>query len=203
MTDDPMAQRRQLRDRLRQARRAVTPASRNHAADGLARQLTSLAFAPSSGPVAGYWASDGEVSLEPWRARLPGSCTYCLPVLGDDGQLRFAPYGDGTPLRPNRFGIPEPDLPVSRWLRPIDMALVVLPLVGFDLEGERLGMGGGWYDRSFAFRHGRPGSPWMVGAAFDLQAVPRLPAQAWDVPLDAVCTESITLDFRPSHRSPE
>ena len=79
-------------------------------------------------------------------------------------------------------------------LDPGQMTLVVTPLVGFDHRGHRLGMGGGWYDRSFAFRRDRAAPPWLVGAAFDTQRVDALDRADWDIPLDAVCTQSITLD---------
>ena len=72
------------------------------------------------------------------------------------------------------------------------MALVVVPLVGFDTTGQRLGMGGGWYDRSFAFRRAGPAPPWLVGAGFSAQRVDALAGEHWDVPLDAICTESDT-----------
>jgi 5-formyltetrahydrofolate cyclo-ligase len=67
---------------------------------------------------------------------------------------------------------------------------VVLPLVGFDAQGHRLGMGGGWYDRSFAFRGTLAPPPWLVGAAFEAQRCDDgIPAERWDVALDAVCSE--------------
>ena len=68
----------------------------------------------------------------------------------------------------------------------------MLPLVGFDANGHRLGMGGGWYDRSLAFRHADAAPPWLVGAAFETQRLDAIAAEAWDVRLDAVCTEAAT-----------
>jgi 5-formyltetrahydrofolate cyclo-ligase len=65
----------------------------------------------------------------------------------------------------------------------------VLPLVAFDARCHRLGMGAGWYDRSFAFRRERSAPPWLVGAAFARQQVDVLVPEPWDVPVDAVCTE--------------
>ena len=106
-----------------------------------------------------------------------------------ESRLAFAPWRAGDPLVSNRYGIPEPDVRPSSLLSPEDMDLVVLPLVGFDLAGNRLGMGAGWYDRSFAFRRTRPAPPWLVGAAFSHQQSEALDRQAWDVPVDAVCTE--------------
>lgn len=182
-----------LRHELRARRRALPPSERIAAAEQLAGHLLALPFAPTSGYVGGYWAMDGEIALHAWQLKLPRGCVYCLPVLHEDC-LHFAPWRPGDPLVSNRFGIPEPDLGPSSLLDPRLMSLVVTPLVGFDARGQRLGMGGGWYDRSFAFRQQQPATPWLVGAAFDAQRVDNLEAAAWDVALDAVCTESTTHD---------
>lgn len=194
MTVDHAAPRRQLRSELRQRRRALPAAERIAAADHLARNLLALPFMPGDGYVAGYWAMDGEIALHAWQLKLPPGCIYCLPVLAGE-QLRFAPWRSGDALVSNVYGIPEPDLAPGSLLDPQQMSLVVLPLVGFDGHGARLGMGGGWYDRSFAFRQDRPAPPWLVGAAFATQQVESLDTADWDVGLDAVCTEADTHDF--------
>ena len=144
---------------------------------------------PTSGFVAGYWAVDGEIGLHAWQLHLPPTLHYCLPVLHEDGGLRFAPWKAGGALVTNRHGIPEPDVEADELLEPAQMALVVLPLVGFDAHCHRLGMGGGWYDRSFAFRRSHPAPPWLVGAAFAAQQLDHVETQEWDVTLDAVCCE--------------
>jgi len=196
MSIDRAATRRELRQHLREKRRALGAGDRIAAADGLATQLLALPFAPQSGYVAGYWALDGEIALHAWQLRLPRDCVYCLPVLCDDNRLRFAPWRAGDPLVSNRYGIPEPDVTPSSLLEAQALSLVVLPLVGFDRNGHRLGMGGGWYDRSFAFRHQDPTPPpYLVGAALALQQIDPLDAAHWDVALDAVCTESSTFNF--------
>jgi len=64
--------------------------------------------------------------------------------------------------------------------------------VGFDAQCRRLGMGGGWYDRSFAFRNQRPAPPWLAGVGFSVQQVDELPVQPWDVGVDAICTDTTT-----------
>ncbi|KQY49891.1 5-formyltetrahydrofolate cyclo-ligase [Lysobacter sp. Root494] len=189
------AERRLLRQNLRERRRALPASERIAAANALADHLLALAFAPQSGYVAGYWALDGEIALHAWQLRLPRDCVYCLPVLGDDQHLRFAPWRPGNALVSNRFGIPEPDLSPSSLLEADAMSLVVMPLVGFDERGNRLGMGGGWYDRSFAFRHERSAPPYLVGAAFAVQQMPVFEAETWDVRLDAVCTEQRCFGF--------
>ena len=135
---------------------------------------------------------DGEIGLHAFQLRLPAALTYCLPMLHADGRLRFSPWKPGDPLVTNRHGIPEPDMAPDDALEPRDMALVVLPLVGFDSRCHRLGMGGGWYDRSFSFRQSQPAPPWLVGAAFEAQRLPRIANEQWDVALDAVCSEHAT-----------
>ena len=181
-----------LRRELRQRRRDLPAAARIAAANALADRLLALRFLPSSGFVAGYWAMDGEIGLHAFQMRLPPALTYCLPMLHANESLRFAPWRAGAPLVTNRFGIPEPDLDPDDALPASEMAMLVLPLVGFDARGARLGMGGGWYDRSLAFRRETAAPPWLVGAGFALQQVDALPLEAWDVRLDAVCSEVAT-----------
>ena len=193
MNDDRGALRREMRER----RRGLPAPVRIAAADGLATQLLALPFAATARTVAGYWAMDGEIALHAWQLRLPREVRYCLPVLHADDTLRFAPWKPGAPLTTNRYGIPEPDVPPAQLLRPEQLDLVVAPLVAFDRAGHRLGMGGGWYDRSFAARRDAPAPPYLVGAGFSAQRVDAIVPARWDVRLDAVCTESETLLVTP------
>ena len=184
--------RRGLRQELRDRRRLIDAPRRIAGAAQLARQLLSLPFAPTHGHVAGYWAMDGEIALNAWQLRLPTTVTYCLPVLAGE-VLRFAPWRPGAALTSNRYGIPEPDIAIEATLPAEAMDLVATPLVGFDAQGHRLGMGGGWYDRSFAFRRGQGPAPWLVGVGFSVQQVDHLVNEPWDVAVDAICTEATTL----------
>ena len=194
--------RAQLRRELRERRRALPAPQRIAAADALANRLLSLPFAPANGYVAGYWAMDGEIALHSWQLRLPTGLRYCLPVLHQGNTLRFAPWRPGDALVTNRFGIPEPDVQADSALDPQAMSMVVMPLVGFDGAGQRLGMGGGWYDRSFGFRNTSMPPPWLVGVGFDAQRVENLAPQAWDVLPDAICTETMTLQAEPHEYIP-
>jgi 5-formyltetrahydrofolate cyclo-ligase len=112
------------------------------------------------------------------------------PVLPSRGRmLRFARIRRETPMTRNRFGIAEPlD---ARPLRARQLDLLLMPLVGFDHRGFRLGMGGGFYDATLAFmRHRRNWrKPRLVGIAYECQRVESLPHDPWDMPLDAVLTE--------------
>ncbi|GAB4356089.1 MAG: 5-formyltetrahydrofolate cyclo-ligase [Immundisolibacter sp.] len=189
-----------LRRRLRSRRRALTRAQRRKASALLARRLVTLPVFQRARRIAAYWPADGEIDPLPALrcAAAAGKACY-LPVLCPQrhGHLQFAPWQPHMPLRRNRFGIVEPAVPRRQWLAPRMLDLVLLPLVGFDDAGNRLGMGGGFYDRSFAFlAHSRWRRPCLVGVAFDRQRVDRLPRRAWDVPLDAVVSERHRYQFR-------
>jgi 5-formyltetrahydrofolate cyclo-ligase len=136
--------------------------------------------------VAGYWPADGEIDVLPalTEAHRRGALTYLPRVPGPDLPLRFRVWRPGVPLRRNRFGIPEPATGPGL-ARACRLDAVLVPLVGFDRRGNRLGMGGGFYDRTFAGRH----RTLLIGVAFDCQRVLRVPTHWWDVPLAAVVTE--------------
>ena len=185
----------ELRRQLQARRAALAPGERLAAADAVARHLADQSSLRQPGYVAGYWAVGGEVPLHAVQMRLAPAQVWCLPVLQEDGHLRFAPWRAGDALANNRFGIPEPAVDPASTLAPEALSVVLLPLVGFDRAGNRLGMGGGYYDRSFAFRREAPAPPRLVGVAYACQELPALAAEDWDVPLDAVATELDWLAF--------
>ncbi len=190
-----------LRRRMRLARRQLPHDERLAAGAALARQLATLPAFQRARRVAGYWPADGEINPLPalLRAIAAGKACY-LPILSPQrpGRLQFARWWPGAPLRYNRFGIPEPGVLKRDWLDPRMLDLVILPLVAFDGSGNRLGMGGGFYDRSFAFLLNHAWRrPRLVGAAFDLQRLASLPRRPWDIPLDAVVSEQRVRAFTP------
>ena len=184
-----------LRHQLRRARRAIPATQRRQAAHRAARFLQQWPYMAHCQRVACYLAVNGEFPTNEILRTLHqlGMAIY-LPVLqpGRDRALIFQRITVRQRLICNRFGIPEP-VPVRHWqIDPRQLDLVITPLVGFDHDGGRLGMGGGFYDRSFAFVKERrlPMRPFMLGLAFAAQEVERLELQPWDVPLDAVLTEN-------------
>ena len=193
---DAPAQRRELRQRLAEQRRALPPTERITAAQGLRRSLEQLPEYFTDQRVAGYWASHGELPLNlvipPLAAR---GQQFLLPVTGPGRQLRFAPWKPGDAVEANRYGIPEPVLP-GELFEPFQLDLVLVPLLGFDRRGNRLGHGGGYYDRGFAFLNEqvRPTEPLLVGIAYAFQELPEVDEQDWDVPLDFVATERELID---------
>jgi 5-formyltetrahydrofolate cyclo-ligase len=190
------AQRAPLRRAMRERRLALDAPTRIAAAQRLADHFQA---APEvfgqSGYVAGYWAMGGEIPLHVLQLRLHPGQAWCLPCIRDDGSLMFAPWRMGDPLVSNRFGIPEPDIAPTSMLAPADLSLVLMPLLAFDAAGNRLGTGGGFYDRSFAFRRDTAAPPRLVGVGYAFQQVPELGAEAWDVPLDSALTDDGALHF--------
>ncbi len=162
------------------------------AARHLARRLARLPALKSARRIALYWPMDGEIDPRPLRARLPGA-TFYLPVLQawPPATLRFARWTPGQRLACNRFGIPEPRGGACRGARALDA--VVMPLTGFDARGNRLGMGGGFYDRTLAFARAGGRRPWRVGVAHACQQVAVLPVAVWDVAPHLIVTDRATL----------
>ena len=193
---DAIAQRRERRQQLAARRRALAPAQRIAAAQGLRRSLEQLPEYLTDARVAGYWACDGELPLNlvipPLAAR---GQQFLLPVLCPGRHLRFAPWQSGEDVQPNRYGIPEPVQP-RELLEPFQLDLVLVPLLGFDRRGNRLGTGGGYYDRSFAFLNEqvRPTEPLLVGIAYAFQELPDVDEEDWDVPLDYIATDLELID---------
>lgn len=193
VVSDP-ASRNQLRRRLRTQRQALTPAEQTRAARALVAQLTATRLFRVSRRIALYLPNDGEIEPVAVMERLWQMHKTCyLPILSRlrHDRLWFAPFTPDTPLAVNRFGIPEPQVPARRWRRAQDLDLILMPLVAFDARGNRLGMGGGFYDKSLAFlrSRGRWHKPHLLGLAHDFQRVDRLDACAWDVPLQGVATD--------------
>jgi 5-formyltetrahydrofolate cyclo-ligase len=183
---------------MRQQRRALTPQQRRDSAMALDRLIGSHPLFLRSRHIAFYLANDGEMDLTPLihRAWAMGKRCY-LPVLSPlyHNRLWFAPYHNECELELNRFGIPEP---VANWagMRPAwALDLVMTPLVAFDAAGNRLGMGGGYYDRTLAYLSRRRcwRKPHLLGTAYAFQQVASLPYQSWDVPLHGIATESTLL----------
>ena len=185
--------RQQLRQHLQAERQKIGPHARMAAAEAVAADIVTR-LPTSGGYLAGYWATGGELPLHVLQLRLPTNWIWCLPVVMPGKKLRFAPWRGGDPLANNRYGIPEPMLSPDACLMPEAMQAVVMPVVGFSRSGLRLGMGGGYYDASFAFRKHRPAPPLLIGAAYSCQETDALEAADWDVPLDAVATEHGWID---------
>jgi 5-formyltetrahydrofolate cyclo-ligase len=169
------------------------------------RQLLRLAagYMPfrHSRRIAFYIAVRGEMDPAPLlQLSLHSGKSVFLPILRKRPSrgLWFAPYTTSSTFSTNRFGIPEPNVSHSKLTMAWTLDLVFVPLIAFDKEGNRLGMGGGYYDRTFAFRrkHSHLKGPVLVGLAHEFQLQSQLTVMPWDIPLDVVITEASIYNFK-------
>jgi 5-formyltetrahydrofolate cyclo-ligase len=173
-----------LRQRNRKLRAQLSKDALELAASQLFDRISVLPEFINANKIATYSAVNPIIDL----ALEMGKQIY-LPNL-DLKSLRFSPYFHDQKMRINRFKLPEPDVTDDEMLAPEAMDLVLAPLVVFDPQRNRIGMGGGYYDRSFEFRKqaGRD-VPSLIGVAHELQKVDQLVPEDWDVRLDMVVTD--------------
>ena len=188
-----MTSRQQLRSHIRALRRSLSAEQQHQASLDLVQQLLPRPEVQQAQHIALYLTNDGELDTTPLIRSLwqQGKSLY-LPLLHPvvAGYLVFQLYTPDTVLTPNQFGIGEPELNCSL-LRPVSqLDLMFTPLVAFDSQGQRLGMGGGFYDRTLSQLDSTVRKPQLIGLAHDCQHVEAVPVEAWDIPLPAICTPS-------------
>jgi len=186
--------RQQLRQHVRQLRNALTQTQQESAADHLLTQVKQLKAFNTAHSIALYLAADGEIGTQAiiehcWDL---GKKVY-LPVLDPNlhNQLLFVHYHSDTVMTHNKYAIAEPATPYQSVISATELNLVLLPLVAFDDTGARMGMGGGYYDRSFAFinEDNTGHAPQLYGLAHNLQQVSQLQIESWDIPLEGIVTD--------------
>ena len=183
-----------LRRRLKAGRKALSGQARQRAVQAIVSRLEQDSRFRRARRIAAYVSHGGEVDTSLLLALVTTHGKACyLPVLHPTrkGRLWFVRWFAGDPLRRNRWGIPEPLPGPGKRVHPRWLDVIVVPLLGFDERGHRLGMGGGFYDRSLAFvnRTGLQRRPRLIGIAFESQRVTALQPRPWDVQLDSVITE--------------
>ena len=189
----PLSTRQQIRQRIRLRRKSLTHEQQTQAAQQAAARMMGFAPVVEAQTVAAFLSFDGELDTRPlieglWRA---GKKVY-LPVLHpfSAGNLLFLRYFPDSDLVLNHFKIHEPALDVRHVLPLNKLDVLITPLVAFDTTGQRLGMGGGFYDRTL--QNWRAHGLFPVGYAHDCQQVDALPVEKWDIPLPAVITPTTT-----------
>jgi len=191
----------EIRQSIRKKRRQMDDSLRLAASQQICRAIAGRADFQAARSVAVFLTFDGEPDLKSLIAAAwdQGQRVYLPIVVEKEQPMRFAAYDRSTKLVPNQFGILEPDLQDSQFIEPSELDCVLAPLVAFDAQCHRVGVGGGFYDRTFAFkrttaenRSATTAGPVMIGVAFELQKIAVIEPQSWDVPLDAVVTENQT-----------
>ena len=180
----------EMRQHNRKLRAGLAAHQLEQSAQSLVARIVALDAYRQAQRVAAYFAVNGEIGLDPVidHALVAGKQVF-LPNL-DQKTLRFSPYFREQKMRINKFRLPEPDVGDEEMLAPAQLDLVLAPLVVFDADRNRIGMGGGFYDRSFAFRKDSAiDRPVLIGVAHELQKVERIAPEDWDVRLDMVVTD--------------
>lgn len=184
-----MPDRKKLRKTLRKARLSLSETQQENAAQALLVNVLQSTLIKENCVCAAYLSNDGELNTSHlidycWQQNIQ----ITLPVLHPftSGNLLFLKYQRETTMCCNKYGIAEPLCEVQNVVPVSDIDVLFVPLVGFDQQGNRLGMGGGYYDRTLqwvAHKHCQ-----IIGLAHDCQEVEELPTQSWDVPLDTIIT---------------
>lgn len=189
-----------IRRKIRAHRRALTGKQRQAASHQIAEQLQRHPIFLTSRRIAFFWPNDGEIDLRRALIKALARHKRCyLPVLyrGGENRLLFGRFNAASILKLNRFGIPEPDLARDGWLFARQLDLILMPLVAFDDRGNRIGMGGGFYDSSL--RHlNLPiiwRRPYLLGVAYEFQHMETIGRNNWDVPLRGAVTDQRIYHF--------
>ena len=171
--------------RAKDMRKEVT-SSIDYSSTSISASASTAASAPTSAP-----------SSAPKSVLTTMPTTFSLPVLHPvcKGHLLFLEYGPHTTLVKNKYNIDEPELACPNVIPTSTIDVILMPLVGFDSKGNRLGMGGGYYDRTLAFTQFTQQKPILIGIAHDEQEVETLPFEPWDIPLDIIVTPKRILTF--------
>jgi 5-formyltetrahydrofolate cyclo-ligase len=183
--------RQALRNQLTAKRTGLDQGQVNSLSLQIAALVWRLPSLARSQRIACYFSINGEVDCAPIIAEAwDRDRQVFLPVL-KRGELVFAHFRPESRLLTNRFGIPEPVCRKAEILRPNELDVVLCPLVAFDMRGNRLGMGGGYYDRSFRFVAQRRNwlRPRLVGLGYEFQKTSKIEAYNWDQPLNNAVTE--------------
>lgn len=190
-----------LRKTLRQNRRELSSRQQEEAAARLFNSVSTQSFFRAANRIAFYLPSDGEIDPGPLLAAALTRGQHCyLPLIHPHkkNRLLFVRYRSDDRLAANRWGIYEPLLRSTACVEARTLDLVFVPLVGFDVAGNRLGMGKGFYDRTFAFRRQTQRHiPMLVGLAHECQKVKRLDNEDWDIPMDKILTDSCSYQRSP------
>ncbi len=188
----------QIRQQIRSQRQKLTPQAVQQAGLGLVKCLTTHIAFKAEQKIACFLPFDQEIDTQPLIQQIFNAKARCyLPKIRPfkPHRLWFLPYQAESRLDKNRYGIDEVDAPLHQAIRASDIDLLLMPLVAFDQEGNRLGMGAGYYDATFAHLAKSKKRPKFIGLAYEFQRQMQLPKDPWDIPLDAVCTQQRFYSF--------
>jgi 5-formyltetrahydrofolate cyclo-ligase len=187
-----------IRERLKEKRKNLTKKQSSELSRAIFLRIIRSSWIQEHSNIGIYYALNGEAdTLKLIEFLWSNNQNAFLPVMHHNSLLfgNFAPNSD---LNENTYGIPEPELTKENQVSALELDMVFVPLVAFDQDGYRLGMGGGYYDRAFEkkLKDQKSTTPLLIGLAYEFQKQNNLVHQPWDVPLDMVVTEANTYKFR-------
>ncbi len=200
--NQPKKQKQTLRQILRKKRSLLSNTELQQKSRQICKQIIDSELFKSARNVGFYHAVGGEADPS-CLCQTHQNKQFFLPVLSARGttdkpdSLLFCPISANTQYQHNRFKIPEPVYTPDQLITADELDLLIMPLVGFDKNGNRLGMGGGFYDRSLAFKQNQTNSkPALLGFAYDFQELEQLNSEPWDIRLEWIATESVLFKCR-------
>lgn len=192
-----MNQRQKIRYQARKQRRELTPRQRKHYTTHFLKQAKQSQTFINAKRIAFYLPNDGELNLTLLLKQAIKMKKHCyLPVIKKypSRHLCFTHYRPGDPLKMNHFNIPEPISLKRNSIKAASLDLILMPLVAFDQQGHRIGMGGGYFDYTLQFLLNRKywKKPKLIGTAYHFQEITHIESCPWDVSLDEIITDQHT-----------
>ncbi len=185
---------KQLRRDIRAIRLKLSAAEQQEKSKYLTEKILKLPEFYASKHIAAYWPVNGEINpLDLFQeAHTKGIKCYLPFMIHPSKHLEFIEYQPEDELTQNEAGIWEPKWDAKLKIPASNLDLVLLPIVAFDEQGNRLGMGGGYYDRTFAFLKSpaRPKKPFLLALGYELQCVNIVPTNDWDISVNGIMTEA-------------
>ena len=188
--NNAVAQKHYLRTRIKHERLTLTKPFMERAALALLGHAAQANLIEDHHRIAFYLPTRGEISCLPmieYALKLGKECYVPKVYPNKKRGMWFLPYTGKESVKEGAFGILEPTAPISKAIRPSELDIIFMPLVAFDLKGNRLGMGGGYYDKVLA-NIPKDQQPKLIGLAYNLQQVREIPQEKWDIQMDAVIT---------------
>lgn len=190
----------QIRAHIRAQRQRLTPEFQIKCAEQCQQIIINSNILDNKNNIAFYISHNNELNLQPLIEHCLSNNKNCyLPVL-DNQHLNFVQYDQHTEFELNKYKIPEPITKNKSYcIAAQNLDLVFLPLVAFNKSGQRLGMGGGFYDRTFDFLansvNNYKSKPILIGIAYHLQYIDFIPNEPWDIKIHGVATEKEFIRF--------
>ena len=183
-----------LRARIKEKRKQLSDESLNLLGNDILKNVQASISFEDRERISTYFSMNNEVDTSELNNYLWGINKHLfLPKIKQD-KLLFSSYSKDQKLSLNDYGIPEPEHNDKKLIDAVEFDLMFIPLVAFDSKCNRIGMGGGYYDKTLAFKKEseKKSKPLLIGLAYEFQKIDTIEKNTWDIPMDAIITENKT-----------